>query len=112
MKKLIAVVSILAASGCASITNGTNQTMAFEVPSDQVCLLNTVEKNIASVQSSNSEVEVERDNNPVTLHCPTFTKQYTPEISAAGWTSILLIDFGAVDYATGAIWEYKEKESE
>lgn len=105
MKALIAAVALC--SGCASITNGTTQDIVFDAPVDQVCLANTAEQTLGSVQGQQT-ITVERDSNPITLHCPTFTKTYTPSISAAGWTSITLIDFGLVDYATGAIWEYGE----
>lgn len=105
MKALIATVALC--SGCASITNGTTQDIVFEAPAQQVCLVNTIDQTLGSIQGQQT-MTVQRGSSPITLHCPAFTKTYTPSISAAGWTSITLIDFGLVDYATGAIWEYGE----
>lgn len=109
-KSFISLAVILLASGCATVTNGTKQTIALDLPKDEVCLLTSKSGTKISVQRPQVEVEVERDSSILTLHCGSKTENYVPSVNKAGMTSIVLIDFGLVDYATGALWEYKKQE--
>ncbi len=103
-----AIIAALVLSGCATITNGTRQDITFAVPEHQVCAVSRVDGVLGSVQASSPTITVERNRHPITLVCGDSVTVYTPEINAAGYTSIGLIDFGLVDFATGALWEYEE----
>lgn len=103
-----AIIAALVLSGCATITNGTSQDITFAVPEHQVCAVSRVDGVLGSVQASSPTVTVERNRHPITLDCGDSVTVYTPEINAAGYTSIGLIDFGLVDSITGAMWEYRE----
>lgn len=106
MKTLI--IATLALSGCATITNGTRQDITFAVPEHQVCAVSRVDGILGSVQASSPTITVERNRHPITLDCGDSVTVYEPSINAAGYTSIGLIDFGLVDFATGALWSYGE----
>lgn len=105
MKTLI--IATLALSGCATITNCTRQNITFEPPAHQVCAVSRVDGILGSVQASSPTITIERNRYPITLDCGDSVTVYTPEINAAGYTSIGLIDFGLIDSITGAMWEYK-----
>jgi hypothetical protein len=107
MKTAILAIALIA-SGCATITNGTRQDITFTVPEHQVCAVSRVDGVLGSVQASAPSITVERNRHPITLDCGDIVKVYEPRINAAGYTSIGLIDFGLVDFATGALWEYKQ----
>ena len=107
MKPAIIAAALLA-SGCATITNGTQQDITFAVPEHQVCAVSRVDGILGSVQASAPTLTVERNRHPITLDCGDSVAVYEPSINAAGYTSIGLIDFGLVDFATGALWSYGE----
>lgn len=107
MKTAILTMALLA-SGCATITNGTQQTITFAPPEHQVCAVSRVDGVLGSVQASAPTITVERNRHPITLDCGGSVTVYKPSINAAGYTSIGLIDFGLVDFATGALWSYEE----
>ena len=105
-----AIIAALALSGCATITNGTRQDITFNPPPNQVCAVSRLDGVLGSVQASSPTLTVQRNKHPITLDCGDSVTVYTPEINAAGYTSIGLIDFGLVDFATGALWSYGEVE--
>lgn len=103
-----AIISALILSGCATITNGTRQDITFAPPEHQVCAVTRVDGFLGSVQADTPTLTVERNRHPITLDCGGSVTVYEPSINAAGYTSIGLIDFGLVDFATGALWSYGE----
>lgn len=107
MKTAILTMALLA-SGCATITNGTSQDITFAMPEHQVCAVSRVDGILGSVQTSAPTITVQRSRDPITLDCGDSVTVYEPSINAAGYTSIGLIDFGLVDFATGALWQYGE----
>lgn len=102
------IIAALVLSGCATITNGTQQTITFAPPEHQVCAVTRVDGFLGSVQANAPTLTVDRNRQPITLDCGDSVTVYEPEINAAGYTSIGLIDFGLVDSLTGAMWEYKQ----
>lgn len=95
-------------TGCATITNGTEQSITFDPPPDRVCAVTRVDGVLGSVQTAAPTLVVTRTKHPITLDCGDTQTVYEPKINAAGYTSIGFIDFGLVDFATGALWEYRE----
>jgi len=108
MKTKLILLAVLSMSGCATINNGTSQEITFNPPANQVCSVSRVDGVLGSVQQSAPTLKVKRSRNPITLDCGDSVTVYEPKINAAGYTSITLIDFGLVDFATGALWEYSE----
>lgn len=107
---LLAIGVLTITSGCASITHGTKQEITFNPPADRVCAVSHVSGILGSVQQSEPTLTVPRDNDPITLDCGDSVTVYEPAINAAAYTSILWIDFGLTDFATGAAWTYSEKQ--
>lgn len=104
MKKLLAIIAILASTGCSTLTNGTTQQLHI---SGGPCTVVQDAELVAMVESE-SHVTVQRSQKPLHVACGERVTEYKPEVTAAGWTSIGLIDFGLVDYLTGALWGYSE----
>jgi len=104
----IALIPLLAVvSGCSTLVNGTTQDITFEPPPNQVCYITQGKTMVASIAET-TKLTVKRDSDIITLDCGNGTKTYVADLTVEGWTSIAFIDFGLVDYLTGAIWEYKE----
>ena len=106
---IIAALAIFATTGCASITHGTTQSMTFETPPQQVCYITQGETMIASIAETQT-IKVSRSKEPITVDCGSEKKVYAAEINAAAYTSMMWIDFGLVDFATGSAWTYSEKQ--
>jgi len=109
-KFLLAIGVLTVTSGCASITHGTKQEITFNPPEHQVCAVSRADGILGSVQASSPTLTVERTSNPITLDCGDSVTVYEPSINAAAYTSMMWIDFGLVDFATGAAWTYSEKQ--
>lgn len=95
-------------TGCATITNGTTQEMHFHPPPQQVCYITQGQTMLASIAQPTT-LTVQRDNDAITMDCGNTKTLFAAHINAAGHTSILFLDFGLVDFATGALWEYSEQ---
>lgn len=106
----LAIIAALALSGCASITHGTKQEITFNPPEHQVCAVSRADGILGSVQASSPTLTVERSSDLITLDCGDSVTVYEPSINAAAYTSMMWIDFGLVDFATGAAWTYGEKK--
>lgn len=106
MKTLILCASF-ALTGCATVTNGTQQAIDFTPPAGQVCEVMQDGRHIGTVRQAESMLVVQRMNKPVNLVCEEFVTVYRPAINKEGYTSIMFIDFGLVDYITGALWSYE-----
>jgi hypothetical protein len=104
-----AILAALVLSGCASITHGTKQDITFEAPPQQVCYITQGSTMIASIAETQT-IKVGRSKEPITVDCGNEKKVYAAEINAAAYTSMMWIDFGLVDFATGAAWTYSEKQ--
>jgi len=106
MKTLILAAALLA-SGCATITNGTEQTLNFSPPSGQVCNVTRSGVAIGTVGTDSPAITIRRSRDPLVVECEESVQVIEPNINAAGYTSIFWLDFGLVDFITGALWEYK-----
>lgn len=106
MKKLLTLTCLL--SGCATITQGTSQEITFNPPEHQVCAVSRADGLLGSVQHSAPTLTVKRTSDPITLDCGDSVTVYEPSVNAAAYTSIMWVDFGLVDFATGAAWTYGE----
>lgn len=105
MKATIAALALVALSGCATITSGTTQTIT--VQTDTPCTATRGDQT-ATVTPEWPRLTVGKGNDPITLVCGTKTATLDPSVSAAGWTSIVWLDFGIVDSLTGALWAYDD----
>ena len=117
MKKILFLAPIFLAilSGCASITQGTSQTLMFNIePKETRCVVTRVDDGqIGVVSSSQTTLVVTKDKDDIIVNCRADKhKPYTLKIaSAASGAAIgggIFIDLGITDLITGAFWKYPE----
>lgn len=98
MNKLI-LFFVFTSSGCSTITNGTTQRIDLK-DGCKVVSESLIEDGVTYVKRSNKQLLINCNENLI-KHEATLTKEAI--------TSIMLIDFGIIDFLTGAAWEYKIK---
>jgi hypothetical protein len=108
----VAVTSISLISGCASITQGTSQTLSFKLePIGAKCVLTrTGDGELGSISSSSNTILVHKDKDDILAQCNALgyaqkTTRITSGATTAGVTGVLL-DFGITDMITGAMYAY------
>jgi hypothetical protein len=90
MKNLLILPVLLIAANCSTIVNGTTQEIAFVNPPEH-CTIDG--------EAITDNIEWRRTKDGLTIVC-----HIAPEITKEAVVSAVLIDFGAVDAATGAMW--------
>ena len=116
-KTLVALVVLTALSGCASITQGTNQVISFNIePRDGVCsVANKDGGTIGTVTGRSNLLQVSKGAGDLVANCSADGyKNYTTRLVSSTQTAGVLgiaIDFGIVDMLTGAMWKYPENVS-
>lgn len=112
MRIIFLTIFIVSLTGCASITQGTSQTLSFKLePKETKCVLNRVgDGELGSISASSSTILVHKDKDDIIVQCtaPGYTQKTTRIVSGAttaGVTGVLL-DFGITDMITGAMYAY------
>lgn len=107
---IIAVCVLL--SGCASIVEGTTQELYVSVTPDNAnCVANQKGIYAGRYDPKSMTMMIPKSRNPLEVRCaaPGYkdkTIRLVSEASAWGVTGALLLDFGIVDYSTGALNKY------
>lgn len=111
---VLAFGSMALFSGCATITQGTQQAISFKLePKDTICEVSRVgDGKLGRVSSSSSTLYVGKDKDDIIVVCnaPGYEQSTTKVVSGAtgaGVTGVLL-DFGITDMITGAMYRYPE----
>ena len=114
---LAAAVSVLS-TGCATISQGTNQMLTFNLdPRETKCTLSRVGDgeigSLGSTYNTFNTLTVNKDKDDIIVKCnaPGYKQKTMKIVSAAsggGVASIFLLDLGIVDLATGAFWKYPD----
>lgn len=115
MKKLylaqIVALGFTTLSGCASITDGTSQTLIFNItPTEARCGLSRDGTELGSVMGRQNTLSVSKGSKDILLTCKAdgylqYTQRLVSTTQTAGATGVL-IDFGITDMITGAMWKY------
>jgi hypothetical protein len=112
---VIAIGSLVFFSGCATITQGTQQAISFKLePKDTICEVSRVgDGKLGRVSSSSSTIFVGKDKDDIIIVCNAagYEQSTTKVVSGAtgaGVTGVLL-DFGITDMITGAMYHYPEE---
>ena len=99
--------------GCASITQGTTQSLIFNLdPEDTKCsVAREGEGEIGSISARNNTLSVGKDKDDIVVKCnaPGYKQKTTRIVSstqAAGVVGGVFLDLGIVDMMTGAMWAY------
>ena len=112
---LLTISSVVFFSGCATITQGTQQAISFKLePKDTICEVSRVgDGKLGRVSSSSSTIFVGKDKDDIIIVCNAagYEQSTTKVVSGAtgaGVTGVLL-DFGITDMITGAMYRYPEE---
>jgi hypothetical protein len=107
--------AVVVLSGCASITQGTSQTMIFNLePKEVTCVASRDgDGQIGSVTTSNNTLTVSKDKDDIVVACKApghkpKTVRLVSSTQAAGVVGGIFLDLGVVDMMTGAMWKYPE----
>jgi hypothetical protein len=100
-------------SSCASLVEGTDQTLSFQVsPNAAVCHVSQKGKTIGTLQNGGGQLNVSKSRKDLHVQCSAngYQKQaINLESSASGWGMAgCLIDLCITDYSTGALNKYDE----
>lgn len=113
--KLTAIGFALIVSGCATITQGTQQSISFKLePKDAICDVSRIgDGKLGRVSGSSSTIFVGKDKDDLLVTCNAagYEQSTTKVVSGAtgaGVTGVLL-DFGITDMITGAMYRYPEE---
>ncbi len=114
IKSLLAASILVSLTGCATITQGTQQAISFKLePKDTICEVSRVgDGKLGRISSTSSTLYVGKDKDDILVVCnaPGFEQSTTKVVSGAtgaGVTGVLL-DFGITDMITGAMYRYPE----
>ena len=109
-------VAILGAlSGCATITQGTQQSISFKLePKDTICEVSRVgDGKLGRISTSSSTLFVGKDKDDIIVVCNAsgYEQSTTKVVSGATGAGVtgVLIDFGITDMITGAMYRYPEE---
>ncbi len=109
------IAALVSTFGCASITQGTSQTIAFNLdPSDTKCdLSRDGEGQIGSISSKNNTLSTGKDKDDIIVKCSApGHKQKVVRVKsstqAAGVVGGIFLDLGITDMITGAMWKYPD----
>lgn len=101
------------ATGCASITKGTSQTLVFNLdPQETRCTLSRDgDGEIGSINARNNTVTVGKDKDDILVKCQAEghaqkITRLTSSADTAGVVGGVFIDLGITDMVTGAMWQY------
>lgn len=114
MKKLFILVPVvLTMFGCASITQGTSQTIIFNIePKGTTCTASRDgDGEIGSVSTSNNTLKVSKDKDDIVVKCNAAgykqkVIRLVSKTQTAGVVGGVFIDLGITDMVTGAMWAY------
>jgi hypothetical protein len=118
MKNILTIslgAAVVVMSGCASITQGTSQTMIFNLePKEVTCIASRDgDGQIGSITTSNNTLTVSKDKDDIVVACKASghkpkTVRLVSSTQAAGVVGGIFLDLGVVDMMTGAMWKYPE----
>ena len=117
MRRLtVALVCVFAATlyGCASIVEGTTQTITVNLsPKEATCIVQREKQTIGQVTAANPSVKISKSTKDLIFKCNAagHREQFVKiESSASGWgvASCFLVDLCITDYSTGALNKYPE----
>jgi uncharacterized protein YceK len=110
-------VLLLVLTGCASITQGTNQVISFSIdPQEAKCaIVNKDNATLGSVSGKANLLQVSKGAGDLIANCTAegYEQKTTRIVSSTQTAGVLgvAIDLGIVDMLTGAMWKYPDHVS-
>jgi hypothetical protein len=118
LKTLLIITLSLGLANCASITQGTTQSLIFDLdPSTTRCSLTREgDGEIGSISSKNNTLSVGKDKDDIVVKCnaPGYkqkTMRLVSSVSSATVVGGLFLDLGITDMITGAAYQYPTQTS-
>lgn len=115
INKLSTVGLVLSTVGCATVTQGTQQSITFKLePKTTVCEISRVgDGKIGRISATSNTIHVGKDKDDIIVVCsaPGYDQSTTKVVSGATGAGVtgVLIDFGITDMITGAMYRYPEE---
>jgi hypothetical protein len=112
---VLTISSVVFFSGCATITQGTQQSISFKLePKDTICEVSRVgDGKLGRISTSSSTLFVGKDKDDIIVVCNAsgYEQSTTKVVSGATGAGVtgVLIDFGITDMITGAMYRYPEE---
>ncbi len=117
-KCLIIFAGVTFLTGCASITQGTSQTLIFNIePKEARCVVTRDgDGQLGVLSQSQNTLQVSKDKDDIVVNCKAegykpFATKIASSATGAGVAGAVFIDLGVVDLATGAMWKYPEQHN-
>lgn len=117
INKFLIIAAILFMTGCATVTQGTQQIIVFKLePKDTKCDVTRVgDGKLGSISTTLNTIQVGKDKDDIVVVCtaPGYKQQVSKVVSGATGAGVtgVLIDFGITDMITGAMYRYPEEVS-
>jgi hypothetical protein len=114
---LMTIACILGMSGCASITDGTTQTLIFTLsPAETRCIVSKEGDELGSVNGRQNTVTVPKGAKDLIVKCDAAgyvskTQRLVSKTQTSGVVGGLFLDLGITDMITGAMWKYPNEIS-
>ncbi len=114
---LATISSVVLLSGCASITQGTNQVISFSIdPQDAKCaVVNKDNATLGTVSGKANLLQVSKGSGDLIANCTAegYDQKTTRIVSSTQTAGVLgvAIDLGITDMLTGAMWKYPDHVS-
>jgi hypothetical protein len=109
---LCAMVSSVVFVGCASITDGTSQTLIFNLtPTDTICQATRDGAELGSVTGKQNTLTVSKGAKDIIVSCKATgyvskTQRLVSSTQTSGVVGGAFLDLGITDMITGAMWKY------
>jgi hypothetical protein len=111
MRILLATL-VISLAGCASITDGTTQTLIFRTdPLETKCKLSRDGVELGSVSGKLNTINVHKGAKDIVVSCEaegydSKTLRLVSSTQTAGVVGGVFLDLGITDMLTGAMWKY------
>lgn len=117
MTKIAFASVALALAGCASITDGTTQTLIIPVqPREARCSVVRNDVELGQITGTQQTITISKGARDVLVTCnaPGYMQKVSRLVSTTqteGMMSFLFLDLGITDMVTGAMWKYPQSTS-
>ena len=114
----LALAATLAAlSGCASVTDGTTQTVVFQLsPKETRCVVSREGAQLGTVSGKQNTITLSKGAKDVLVQCSApghddLTQRLISKTQTSGVVGGFFLDLGITDMVTGAMWKYPNEIS-
>lgn len=111
-RSILTLSSLLVVSGCASITDGTNQPIIFNLsPVETICKISRDGSELGSVNGRQNTINVSKGAKDIVASCSADgylqkTQLLVSKTQTSGIVGGAFLDLGITDMITGAMWKY------